>query len=142
MRFEILPNIFLTTVNDFRNGNGNCKLPNACANGGTNGGTSVDTSVVTVNLSKDRDNTKNQFFNIYITYCPHDPKTTKQKILSVVANAYFQCRTTYILHDMNDIETVELFLADFLKTFAGGNSYKSNLLDTIRLNLKYYQPSL
>jgi len=58
--------------------------------------------------------------------------------MEIVGNSFVNCIPIYVIHDKKDIDTLELFLAHFIKRFAGGNSYPSELLDIIKLNLKTY----
>lgn len=131
MPFELLPNFYLVTDNRFEEVTPLMKKDS-------------DVDCVLVNLSKtfsldnNRDaKNKNQFFLTHV-YNPRDSATSKQTI-ALVADAFFKCKTILTVHDRTDLESVEVFIADLMKRYAGGHSYKSTLLDTIRLNLKSYQ---
>ena len=130
MPFELLPNFYLVTTNHFE------EIKAQIING------DMDSVVVNLSNTFSLDNNqdaknKNQFFLTHI-YNPRDSPTSKHTI-ALVADAFFKCKTIIAVHDRMNLESVEVFLADVIKRYAGGNGYKSTLLDTIRLNLKSYQ---
>lgn len=135
MRFEILPNLFLLPTTEFNDWISEI-TPTNNAN-----------YVIAVNLSTTfnpdctnkagSNNKKNNQFFLLQNYSPSDPVASK-KTMDIVGNAFFSCSRVFAFHDKNDMDSVEVFMADFMKRFAGAKSYKSDILDIVRLNLKHY----
>ena len=126
MRFEILPNLFLITATEFEEWRSQLSPM-------------TDNYVIAVILSNTLSSNyrkKNQFF-LLLNYVPTDTAVSKQT-MDIVGDAFFKCNKIFVFHDKNDLESIEVFIADFMKRFAGAKSYKSEILNTIRLNLKNY----
>lgn len=139
MSFEVLPNLFLLTPD---------RLDDSMSRLSSHHEDDEEDQIVVVFLAASKEDVclssnnhhqrkKNQFF-FSQNYVATDTASSKQ-VMSVVGNAFFNCNTILVVHQKTDTETPDIFLADFMKRFAGARSYKADILDTIQLNLKSYK---